>query len=187
MSFPLFVLLLWSATHGALADRVALPHVESDAEFDALLDKWSSMPFPLRRQSVAQHKAAWRGATAVRDELRFMVDWNYVDSVAAAVGTGAHCANLSERADTRLRTLDRLVDLTQRRLAILEARLKESKRQTSATQTELDERMRSELQYMLDYAERVRNVPGYVPQFAYQKRLLNPAERAAIQELLATS
>jgi hypothetical protein len=176
MSFLIVVVLLFATVVDAV---LLLPHVESDQEFDRLLDKWSSMPFPMRRQSVAQHKAAWRSVVAVRDELRFMIDWNYVGSVSCAAS-----GNLTARAEERLRELNSLVDVTQRRLAVLETRLKEAKRQTSVTQTELDERLRGELLYMHQYAERVRNVPNYRPQFAYQKRLLDETLRDEIQSLL---
>lgn len=164
---------------GAVA---SLPHIDTDAEFESLVARFSAMPFAARRQSVLAHKATWRALGTMRDELRFAVDWRYVAASAARLGSCA--ANVSAAADARLAALDRLVLVAHARLGVLEARLKDAKRLSVPARPHLDDRMRAELAYMLQYADRVRSVPGYAPKFNYQRRLLDPHLRRDIADIL---
>lgn len=159
-----------------------MPHIDTEAEFDALLQKFSSLPFAARRQSVLSHKSVWRTLGTMRDELRFAVDWQYISTSAARFGSCA--ANVSRLAESRLDTLNRLVDEAKTRLDVLESRLKDAKRSSLPARPQLDQRMRAELRYMLDYADRVRSVPGYTPKFNYQRRLLDPHLRREIVGIL---
>jgi hypothetical protein len=177
MTFALLQLLLLFITF-----VFSLPHIDTDAEFDALLARFSSMPFAARRQSVLATKSAWRALSTMRDDLRFVVDWRYVAQSAARLGDCA--ANVSALADARLVALDRLVTVVKGRLDVLETRLKDAKRNSVPARPQLDERMRAELRYMLEYADRVRSVPDYAPQFNYQRRLLDPHLRRDIADIL---
>lgn len=155
--------------------------LDSESEFAATLQRWSSLPFAARRQLVVRQKAAWRRLQVARDELGFVLDWKYVDA-AAPMQCGR---NLTAIGADRFDRLDAAVREARARLDVLESRLKDAKRQAvAASQTQLDDRMRNELRYMLAYAERVRGVPGFTPQFAYQRRLLDPAVRQEIADLL---
>jgi hypothetical protein len=160
----------------------AMPHIDTESEFDSLLQKFSSLPFAARRQSVLAHKSVWRTLGTMRDELRFAVDWQYIATSASRFGSCA--ANVTELAEARLDTLNRLVDEAKTRLDVLESRLKDAKRSSLPARPQLDQRMRAELRYMLDYADRVRSVPGYTPKFNYQRRLLDPHLRREIVEIL---
>ena len=184
MSASLLLLLLLLCFFFVLVSLApAAPWLDSEAEFDATLRRWSSLPFQARRQLVVRHKAVWRRLQLARDELGFVLDWKYVDLAAAALP--AQCGNVTAIGSARFELLDRAVRLARSRLDLLESRLKDAKRQAvTAAQTQLDDRMRAELRYMLAYAERVRGVPAFAPHFAYQRRLLDPAVRQEIADLL---
>lgn len=149
---------------------------ELSSEFGLdFIRNFNSMSMSQRRQLLARQKTVQREDEALRDELRFVVQWQY---------TRIACLN-ETFVQRRLEELNERVETSTRRTNMLKQMLKASK--PLPQQSSVSTQIKNELQYRLDYKSRLAKLienSQWKPKFEYQKKLLDENYRNEMQKIL---